>query len=258
MVSEAPSASNRGQTRRGGPARPWQSFKRSEAMFSGFPVQDGETILFIGDSITDCGRRATERPYGSGYVSFIVEMVTAIYPDRRIVFINKGIGGNRVTDLRDRWEDDVTPFKPDWLSVKIGINDLHSHLRKVENPVSPQVFRQVYDEVLDRTMRQQPPRLVLIDPFYISRDTSGRSFRSEVMAILPEYIQVVTDMARKYGALRVRTHDMFQRLIEHHPADTFCPEPVHPNRAGHLAIAAEFMRVLCAAGKRAKKSGGPQ
>jgi len=215
-------------------------------MSNGLCFQSGQTVLFIGDSITDCGRRAAERPYGNGYVSLIVEMVTALYPDREIRFINKGIGGNRVTDLQLRWEDDVIRFQPDWLSVKIGINDLHSYLRKVEGAVSAELFRKVYDEILGRAKEKTSAKLVLIDPFYISNDTSGRSFRSEVLELIPQYIQVVADMAEKYEARRVQTHDMFQRLIQFHPADFFCPEPVHPFRSGHLAIALETMRILCA------------
>jgi len=31
-------------------------------------AQNGQKILFIGDSITDAGRRTAERPYGIGYV----------------------------------------------------------------------------------------------------------------------------------------------------------------------------------------------
>jgi lysophospholipase L1-like esterase len=215
-------------------------------MLEALCFQNGETVLFIGDSITDCGRRAAERPYGNGYVSLFVEMVAADLPERSSRFINKGIGGNRVTDLQNRWEDDVIAFRPDWLSVKIGINDLHSLLRGAEDGVPPDRFREVYDEILDRTREKAPAKLVLIDPFYISRDTSGKSFRSEVLAAIPEYIQVVADMAEKYNARRVKTHDMFQRLLERHPADAFCPEPVHPYRSGHLAIALELAKTLCA------------
>ena len=90
---------------------------------SGFWIQDGETVLFIGDSITDCGRRGAEMPMGIGYVKMVTEITTARYPERNVNFINKGIGGNRITDLKDRWQDDVFYHSPDRLSIKIGIND---------------------------------------------------------------------------------------------------------------------------------------
>ena len=214
-------------------------------MFDGLCFQDGETVLFFGDSITDCGRRAAERPYGNGYVSLIVEMVAAALPERDIRFVNKGVGGNTVVDLKNRWEDDVLRFEPDWLCVKIGINDIHRCLRGTPEAVPVDLFRQTYDEILKRAEERCAPQMVLIDPFYISLDSSDKGFRSEVLSGLPGYIQVVADMADKYGAKRVKLHDMFQRLLAYCPADAFCPEPVHPYRSGHVAMALEILRVLC-------------
>ena len=66
---------------------------------STFWIEGGQTMLFIGDSITDCGRRGAEMPLGSGYVRLFTELATARFPDRNIAYINKGIGGNKVSDL---------------------------------------------------------------------------------------------------------------------------------------------------------------
>ena len=98
---------------------------------SDFWIEGGETMLFIGDSITDCGRRGADAPLGSGYVSLFAELATARHPERAIHYINKGIDGNKVSDLVERWREDVLFHEPDRLSIKIGINDLHSHLRGV-------------------------------------------------------------------------------------------------------------------------------
>ena len=64
--------------------------------------EEGTTMLFIGDSITDCGRRGAEAPLGSGYVRTFTELVTSRWPERNVSWINKGISGNRVSDLRER------------------------------------------------------------------------------------------------------------------------------------------------------------
>ena len=50
---------------------------------SDFWVQDGETMLFIGDSITDCGRRDEHAPLGNGYANLFSELATARFPQRR-------------------------------------------------------------------------------------------------------------------------------------------------------------------------------
>ena len=204
-------------------------------------LQDGTTFLFIGDSITDCGRRAAERPLGSGYVRIFTEMATARWPERQIAYINKGIGGNRITDLKNRWADDVLYHRPDRLSIKIGINDLHSALRNAEDAVTPEIFAEIYDELLALTKKELDCPLVLLTPFYISTDRDGNSFRSEVLDLLPRYIETVESMSAQYGARLVNLHEIFQEQLEYRDADTFCPEPVHPNHTGHLVMAQALM-----------------
>jgi len=55
-----------------------------------FKVADGETVVFIGDSITDCGRRSEFAPYGRGYVSKVFELVTTEHSERRISYEDWG------------------------------------------------------------------------------------------------------------------------------------------------------------------------
>ena len=207
--------------------------------------QDRQKVLFIGDSITDCGRRDAAAPLGDGYVNLLRGLVLWGWPERNIVWENRGIGGNKITDLQARWQQDVLDEQPDWLSVKIGINDLHQHLAGGELGVSPAKFRQIYDDLLSQAAAKTKAKLVLITPFYISTDRSGESFQSHVLAILPEYIATVEAMAKKYHAQLVHLQTMFEKQLKHWPAETFCPEPVHPNRTGHLLIAQEVLRILC-------------
>ena len=211
---------------------------------SDYWIEDGETMLFIGDSITDCGRRDANAPFGDGYVRMVTELATAQFPERKISYVNKGIGGNTVTDLRDRWQEDVLDQRPDKLSIKIGINDLHSHLRGADGGVSPELFAERYDGVLALTKQELGCPLVLISPFYISQDNSRQTLRSQVLELLPRYIETVEALSEKYGARIVRSHEIFQRHLQFRDAEVFCPEPVHPNRAGHLVIAEEVMKVM--------------
>ncbi len=111
----------------------------------------GETILFIGDSITDCGRRGGAALLGDGYVRFFSYLLAIREPEKSVTIINKGISGDRVTGLQSRWTDDVLYHQPDWLSIKIGINDLHSVLGGDPNGVTPDIFTQAYEEILART-----------------------------------------------------------------------------------------------------------
>ena len=129
-------------------------------------------------------------------------------PERRIDYINRGIGGNTVVDLRDRWREDVLDVKPDHLSIKIGINDLHRHLRSDEGA----------------------------DPF-----------QKSVIDLLPEYVSVVEEMSRRYDTLYIDLHQVFQHHLNYRDADAFCPEPVHPHPAGHMVIANALLDLFSSA-----------
>jgi len=209
-------------------------------------IQGGQKIVFIGDSITDCGRRGAERPLGSGYVKLFHDLMILREPEKRVMFINKGIGGDTVVGLSNRWSDDVLRHKPDWLSIKIGINDLHGMLRDPQNGITPRRFLKEYTAILERTVSQLPKcRILLIDPFYISTDNSPNSFRHKVMELLPEYLAVVHQISRKFKTRLIRTHELFGAQLKYHDPDTFCPEPVHPNLIGHLLIAEAVYQAFC-------------
>ncbi len=209
-------------------------------------IKSGQTILFIGDSITDCGRRGPNMPLGVGYVKLFADMCVARHSGKAITIINKGIDGDVVTGLRDRWSDDVILNKPDWLSIKIGINDLHRTLNQNPNSVPPELYREAYEDILKRTREAFPKcKILLIDPFYISTDDAPTSTRAAVLKLLPEYLKVVNSLSKKYETRHIKTHDLFKRLLKSYKPDTLCPEPVHPNPTGHMVIADAVYTALC-------------
>ena len=209
-------------------------------------VQDGQKILFIGDSITDAGRRAAERPYGGGFVKFFRDLLISREPEKQIEIINKGIGGNTVWQLRDRWTDDMLFFKPDYLVILIGINDLHQGIRgNMEKDEALKQHKESYDQILARTQHELPDcKILLLEPFYMSRDSASKSFRTEVLEVLPDYIETSREMSKKYKTGLIKTQELFQNVLKHYETDTICPEPVHPNPTGHLIIAEAVYNAL--------------
>ena len=65
------------------------------------------TLLFIGDSITDCGRDPTGNPtpwnltagLGRGYVELVASHLGAVHPAHAVRIINRGVSGHTVRDL---------------------------------------------------------------------------------------------------------------------------------------------------------------
>ena len=208
-------------------------------------IKNGQKIVFIGDSITDCGRRDSQRPLGNGYVKLFADLMIIRESAKRITIINKGISGDNVVGLRNRWTDDVLRNRPDWLSIKIGINDLHGYLLSGRKELAPQPYEAAYREILERTRQALPKcQILLIDPFYISRDAAPNSQRKQVLDAMPEYLAIVDRLSRAFKTRHIKTHELFGRLLQNHEPDTFCPEPVHPNQTGHLAIAEAIYAAL--------------
>ena len=210
-----------------------------------FAIKPGQTILFTGDSITDAGRRGEQAPMGNGYAKFAANLITARYPNHRIQFLNTGISGNTVRDLMNRWTDDVIRHQPDWLSIMIGINDIHRWYHKIAGAtVTPEEYAEIYPKILERVRKETKAQIILIDPFYISTDTSNGSARADILRDLPKYIRTVHAMAKRFKTRHVRMHDAFQKLLKTHSPDAFCPEPVHPNISGHLVMAHEWLKAV--------------
>ena len=79
-----------------------------------FALRDGDTVVFLGDSIT------AARTYGK-----IIETYTLLrYPDRKVRFINAGHGGDTAAGGLARLERDVFNQGATVLLVAYGINDI--------------------------------------------------------------------------------------------------------------------------------------
>src|SRR5438270_12355892 len=79
-----------------------------------FAVRDGDTVVFMGDSIT------AARTYGK-----IIENFTLLrFPRRKVRFVNVGIGGDTAAGGLKRLERDVFAHKATLLTVAFGVNDI--------------------------------------------------------------------------------------------------------------------------------------
>ena len=115
-------------------------------------------FLFIGDSITDCGRWGSKSSLGDGYVNLVNSSLESKYPHLGIRVINKGISGDTVRDLKRRWQCDVLDLNPDWLTIMIGINDVW---QQMDNwmPTGMCVSIEEYERTLDELIAALSPSL---------------------------------------------------------------------------------------------------
>jgi acyl-CoA thioesterase I len=192
-------------------------------------------IVFIGDSITDCGRREDEPDYlGSGYVRVLAERL----PDRTV--INAGISGNRVVDLRDRWQIDVIERNPDLVSVYVGINDTWRRYDS-NDPTTAAAFESDYRAILDATVTEIAPRLVLIEPFVVPVTEEQRHWGDD----LDDKRAVVARLATEYDAVFVPLqHPLTEAALKHGGAAAIAQDGVHPTELGHRLIADAWLEAV--------------
>ena len=201
--------------------------------------QSGEKVLFIGDSITDCGRRGDHAPLGSGYVKKVTELITAKYPERRIEYVNKGIGGDIVEGLEARWDTDVIAEKPDWLSVKIGINNASRQLgADIPNETYLPEWEMCYRRILTRAKDELGAGLFIFETFYIEEDVP-QPRPLDVDA----YNEIIHRLADEFNARLIRTNEAFDRAVVARPGALWTTQDgVHPNPEGHTLMALEFLK----------------
>ncbi len=131
-------------------------------------IQPRDRILFQGDSITHAFRRPEEInnafQMGNGYAFLIAAELLRSRPSDGLVFFNRGVCGDGIPKLSDRWQADCLDLKPTVLSILIGINDT---LGEVDSGgPGPSAYAQGYRELLQRTKAALPGiRLVLCEPF---------------------------------------------------------------------------------------------
>ncbi|MEU7870478.1 SGNH/GDSL hydrolase family protein [Dactylosporangium sp. NPDC049140] len=198
--------------------------------------KDGQRVLFIGDSITDCGRTGPLAPYGDGYVNLLRALVTARHPATDLTWLNRGVSGDTVRHLRARWDRDAVAERPDWLSIMIGINDVW---RAFGDRPDEAVPIDEYESTLRALLTEVDCPIIVGTPYFIEPDrTDAQRARSDL------YADVARRVAADFGALLVDTQAMFDRLLEHRAPSAWAPDRVHPGLEGHTALALAFLDVI--------------
>ena len=169
-------------------------------------------IVFQGDSVTDAGRNyADPHHLGSGYPKYTAEELRRLLPDIEMEFINQGISGNRTADLLERWEKDCLAYRPDVLSLMIGINDTWRRFDSTTPTLAPQYgdnLRRLLQQVKERTHA----KICLIDPILLPTDETKNTWRFD----LDEKIQIL------FGSRHATVYFRFRRCQRSSHKHTGC------------------------------------
>ncbi len=203
--------------------------------------QEGARLLFIGDSITDMkwGRNEKDRNHylGHSYVYLLASRLGVDMPEAKLEFFNRGISGNKVSDLKARWQRDAIEMKPDLLSVLIGVND-------VTRGGTVEQWQADYRLILDASRKAKADlALVLLDPFVLQsgrlkNEDAWKKWRGKV----DKYGAIVAQLARDYDAIHVKTQEIFDAAAKAVSPEQWIWDGVHPLPQGHELIARNWLQ----------------
>lgn len=200
----------------------------------------GSRLLFQGDSITDMnwGRNQSDRNHylGHSYVYLIAARLGVDMPEAQLDVYNRGMSGQCVSDLRNRWQKDAVDMNPDVLSIMIGTND-------AGRGVKPDAFETDYRNILDTSRKAKPDvRIVLLDPFILpTGGLANKDAWTSRRATTDALGSVVAKLAKEFDAVHVKTQDIFDAAAKRVSPEHWMWDGIHPLPQGHELIARNWL-----------------
>ena len=185
-------------------------------------------ILFQGDSITDCYRpREDDRYLGAGYPELVSGEMQYKYGGE-YAFVNRGISGNRVTDLFARIKSDIINLKPDYVSILIGVNDIWHRYNTPPVKTTDAQLALNYRCILEELKRSTNAKIVMIAPYVLDNETKDY-LRPDLARILP----VIEELAAEFADVYIPLNRIFDEALKTQPAPLYYSDDgVHPNQNG--------------------------
>lgn len=227
----------------------------ADSAIAEMPFADGQTVLVLGDSITQNGQ----------YVALAEAYLWAAYPDRKIDMISIGLSSETVSGITEpvhpyprpnvhhRLTKALDAAKPDWVVVCYGMND------GIYHPQSPEIvdtYRKGLTKLVDQVAQRKAKLILLTPPSFDIDAPPIQNQLKKVAAGEPygyrnpyrDYDQTLTSLGDVVKSLASSPH--VDRVIDVHQAtgdylkrvkaavpDYAYGDGVHPPADGHLTMA---------------------
>jgi lysophospholipase L1-like esterase len=216
---------------------------------AGGNIGPNAVILFQGDSITDAGRDKRRRSpndagaLGNGYVLLAASELLAEHPGEGLKVYNRGISGNKVFQLAERWDADCIELKPDLLSILIGVNDLWHRLNG-QYDGTVEVYEKDYRALLTRTREALPQvKLAICEPFVLRCGAVTEKWFPD----FDGYRAAARRLTGEFNAVFVAFQSMFDEASRRASPSYWAGDGVHPTIAGARLMARAWLKAVSAA-----------
>ena len=222
-------------------------------------LKDEAIVLFQGDSITDAGRDRKNPEanntdaIGHGYALFATGHLLEKFAEKKLKIYNRGVSGNKVFELRERWDNDCISLKPDVLSILVGVND-YWHTLDGGYRGTLEKFITDYRELLTYTRQKLPNvQLIICEPYTLK---GGGAIKPEQWyPMFDDYRKSTKQLAEEFKGVYVPFQSVYNKGITRAPDRYWAPDGIHPGLPGAKLMAGGWLKAtgLHKSGKKKNK-----
>lgn len=191
-------------------------------------------IIFLGDSITDAGRKQTENQLGSGYVNIFSENLKDAGEWQ---IVNRGVDGYVVEKVASALHNDCISLRPDYVSILVGINDIgmiaDADVSEEEKLYMLEDSIRSYHEMLFDLSRETSARVITLEPFIFPE---GGRYENWV-PWQKKMSKNIRKLARNYGAYFIPLQEPMNQKIQELGHQTITSDCIHLTSLGQQILA---------------------
>ena len=210
-------------------------------------TETNKTVLFQGDSITDWGRNRgkenapnDQQCLGSGYVLLTAGALLDEYSNIKPFIYNRGISGNKVFQLAERWDKDCIELKPSLVSILVGVNDFW-HTLNGGYKGTLETYQNDYRALLERTKKALPGvTLVICEPFVLKCGSVNEKW----FPAIDGYREAAKKVSAEFKNIFVPFQSAFDKAVENAPPNYWAADGVHPTVAGTHLMAKTWLKTV--------------
>ncbi len=192
-------------------------------------------IIFLGDSITDAGRKNSPNQLGYGYVNILSESIKG--SEGKWSIVNRGVDGYITERVARCLHHDCISLRPDYVSILVGINDIgmiacsksswQDKLYLLEDSIRS------YHEMLFDLSRETSAKVITLEPFVFPKDDKYQDW----IPWQKKMSKNIHKLAKNYGAHFIPTQEPLNRKIEELGYEAVTTDGIHLTPLGHQILA---------------------
>ncbi len=168
-------------------------------------------------------------------------MISQRWPELKIEILNRGVSGDRTTELLERWSRDCLGLQAEYLSIMVGCNDVWRTRTQWQGQrgIPLDEYTDNYRALLNQARDAGFKKIVLMSPTTIDDD-----LESDLNLMLVEYSKTVKNLAQEYKAIYVPAGEAFRQAVRGAPEIKWTTDGCHPTVAGHGVLASVWLETV--------------